>query len=171
MKQYQFHTVWKVQACAPLVWQVILRSERWPEWWPCVREVRPLVRPNADTDTPKYQCTIRSPLAYELTFVVDVVEQRDDYYVRGLSQGTLVGWGSWQVIPLSKDVSALHCIWEVETTVVWMNLTAPLLAPLFRWAHQWVMNRGERGLKEYLSQLQGQIPEVFKALKNESPAD
>jgi hypothetical protein len=40
--------------------------------------------------------------------------------------------------------------WRVRTTKRWMNLAAPLLAPLFAWNHDQVMCAGGRGLAEYL---------------------
>ena len=42
MADYEFTTIWRVQAPQEKVWHLIFHSDRWPNWWRGVEKVEKL---------------------------------------------------------------------------------------------------------------------------------
>ncbi len=59
------------------------------------------------------------------------------------------GIGRWRLARDADGVGAQY-EWIVTTGKRWMNLLAPLLAPVFAWNHDQVMAEGGRGLARHL---------------------
>lgn len=100
-----------------------------------------------------FMCSWQAPLGYKLNCRIVVGEVTINQEFTLHVSGDLAGEA---VCSLSEQDGAtrVHIDWKVETTKAWMNLTAPLLSPLFVWAHHFVMNRGERGLRNHIARLE-----------------
>jgi len=146
---YEFLTVWRLDAPREDVWDAIWESERWPEWWRGVEEAVEL-----DPGTP---CGIgrrgryrwRSRIPYSLSFEAVATEVERPSLLAGEAFGDLVGRGVWR---LAEDagLSTVTYEWDVRTAKRWMNLTAPVARPLFRWNHDRIMSWGGEGLARHL---------------------
>ena len=67
----------------------------------------------------------------------------------GVATGDLTGTGCWQLRDLG-ETTRVQYTWTVTTGKGWMNLLAPLLAPVFAWNHDQVMHEGGRGVAQHL---------------------
>jgi hypothetical protein len=72
--------------------------------------------------------------------------------LEGEATGGLVGTGRWRLFEADADrpLTAVTYEWNVRTPKAWMNLLAPIAAPVFRWNHDRIMAAGGRGLAQRL---------------------
>jgi len=149
MAQYEFVTVWRVQAPLEQVWDLIFHSENWAEWWRGVEKVEKLKDGDANHIGAIHRYTWKSKLPYRLIFEMKSTRVLPMSLIEGEALGELQGTGRWQ---LSSDggITTIRYDWKVETTKAWMNLLSPLARPLFKWNHDVVMGWGEHGLARRL---------------------
>lgn len=143
-------THWHLDARPMRVWDALADTERWPEWWPNVREVRTLRAGGADGVGRVRRLHWSTRLPYRLVIDVEALEVRPPERLRARSQGALQGEGLWLLEP-HGDGTLVTYLWRVDVTRPWMRRLAPVLAPAFRWNHHAVMRRGETGLARYLA--------------------
>jgi hypothetical protein len=152
-REYRFLTTWLLAAEREPIFDLLWDSARWPEWWPGVVEAT-----ETDPGDPvtgvgrrgRYEW--RSTIPYPVTF--DVVSTRVErpFLLEGEATGGLVGTGRWRLFPAEGDapLTAVTYEWNVRTPKAWMNLLAPIAAPVFRWNHDRIMAAGGRGLARRL---------------------
>ena len=70
MANYEFVTIWRVKAPIEKVWELIYRSENWPEWWRGVEKVEKLKEGDANHVGALFRYTWKSKLPYRLIFVI-----------------------------------------------------------------------------------------------------
>jgi hypothetical protein len=94
--------------------------------------------------------TTRGILPYDVTWRVEVLETRRPELIRVKASGDVIGLGTWQ---LRDDDGAVHLsyLWRVRVGKPWMQKFEFLLKPVFAANHNWVMRRGELGLRAELS--------------------
>lgn len=149
MKQYHFVTTWFVEASAEAVFEALVHSEEWPQWWRGVTHVEELERGDERGIGNLRRYTFRSLLPYSLTFDVRSTLIDPPSALDGDATGDLVGTGRWALTPADGGVTVRYN-WDVATNIAWMNALAPLVAPAFSWNHDVIMRRGEDGLREHL---------------------
>lgn len=150
MADYSFVTEWRLEAPLQAVWEAILHSEDWPNWWQGVESVVELEPGNAQGIGNRRRYTWKSLLPYRLTFEIRTTRVEPPVALEGSAAGELEGTGRWR---LSTDgpVTVVRYDWQVHTTKRWMNWLAPLARPLFRWNHHVVMRQGGEGLARLLN--------------------
>ena len=150
MTEYSLTTVWHFEAPIDEVWDAMSHSERWPEWWPYVAEVRVLKTGNRDGLNEVRRFHWRTCLPYTLTF--DLLATRVDpcVVIETDVSGDLVGHGRC-CFSSDADLTRLDYQWNVRTHVDWMNRFAPVAKPLFEWNHRRVMQAGREGLARRLA--------------------
>ncbi|WP_432012739.1 SRPBCC family protein [Streptomyces cucumeris] len=141
--RYRFHSRWDLDAPPADVFAVLADGDRYPRWWPQVREAR---RIDGRTGTARF----RSLIPYDLE--VTVREARQDAAAGVLEimfSGDLDGWARWTVTARDGGTRALF-----EQEVV---ARKPLLRrfalpgrPVFRLNHALMMRAGCRGLRAHL---------------------
>jgi carbon monoxide dehydrogenase subunit G len=140
---------WTLGAPPEAVWNLLREPERWPQWWPYVREVT-LLRPGADDDLGAQRRFVwGSLLGYGLGLDITttrVVRLRE---LEGRAAGDLDGVGTWGLAAQGSGTRVSYR-WEVDLRKPWMRRAAPLLAPLFAWNHHGVMRAGARGMARRL---------------------
>ena len=149
MAGYEFLTTWLLDAPREDVWDAIWDSEAWPGWWRGVVEATEI-----DPGTPcgigrRGRYAWRSRVPYPIRFDVLSTRVERPFVIEGEASGELEGIGCWRFYEHDGTTAALY-EWSVRTTKPWMNLIAPLAAPVFRWNHDQVMRRGGRGLARHL---------------------
>lgn len=149
MADYNFETVWRLRAPIARVWNAIIASESWPQWWHGVVRVDELASPDADGIGGRQRFVWRSKLPYSLAFEMQTTRVEPPALIEGQATGELEGTGTWRLTE-SEGVTTVRYTWKVRTTRSWMNLLAPLLRPVFAWNHDWVMARGAEGLAKML---------------------
>jgi hypothetical protein len=92
-------------------------------------------------------------LPYGFTLDVECTEVQRQRLVRGRSRGHLEGEGVWTLVPRDASNTDVRYTWKLDVNRRWMKLSAPLMAPVFRWNHEGVMRGGQLGLARHLARL------------------
>ncbi len=143
--EYSFVTIWRFDAPIDAVWDIIIHSERWPEWWKYVESVVEL-EPGDENGLGSLQhITWTSALPYKLSFDSRVTRVEKPYLIEGVARGELNGTGRWQ-LSQEGSVTIVRYDWNVSTSKSWMNLLAPVARPIFAWNHNILMDEGGRSL-------------------------
>ena len=150
MSDYAFETVWMIDAPIEAVWDAIVTSEQWPEWWPYLESVVEVAPGDSAGVGAIRGYTWRGPLPYRLTFEVTVTKMERPVLLEGEARGDLRGVGCWLLSEQGRHATRVRYVWQVKTTRPWMNVLAPLARGLFTWNHDQVMRAGGAGLAGYL---------------------
>ena len=148
---YEYHSRWLIQAPIEAVWDALTEVETWPQWWPFVKRVQTLRRGDASGLGAIRRIDWASRLPYGFTLDVECVEVERLRLLRGRSRGHLEGVGVWRLAPQGAQTTEVRYTWQLDVNRPWMKLTAPLMAPVFRWNHEGVMRGGETGLACHLA--------------------
>ncbi|MER5280364.1 SRPBCC family protein [Streptomyces sp. NPDC002809] len=136
---YRFVSVWDLPAPPGTVYAHLERVERYPQWWPQVREV-------TSVDGAPGTARIRSLLPYDLVLTMRA-HHRD--VTAGVLEvtltGDLEGWARWTVVPHGAGSRATY---EQEVVVrrLFMRVLAVPGRAVFRANHALMMRAGRRGL-------------------------
>jgi uncharacterized protein YndB with AHSA1/START domain len=155
MASYTFVTTWTLDAPIERVYDAIRDSLAWPSWWEAVTAVEEREPGDPATGVGNVRrYSFKGALPYSLAFDLRVEEVDAPRRLAGRATGELEGTGVWT---LTQDGPTTHVRydWNVRTTRWWMNLLAPLAAPVFRRNHDFVMNSGARGLCRLLGGVPG----------------
>ena len=151
MPDYEFVTIWDLNAPLEQVWEVIKHSETWNEWWKGVVRVVELKEGDDDGLGSIRRSTWKSALPYTLEFDSEIIRIERMKLIEARAFGELDGTGLWQFESLSETSTRVRYDWRVKTTKRWMNLIAPMARPFFTWNHNIIMGWGEEGLKRKLA--------------------
>jgi hypothetical protein len=116
-------------------------------WWPGVCLAPAPIEPAVGAE---FVLVVRSPIGYRLRVNLRITQVEPERLIAADAAGDLRGRGSI-IAHAADEGSILTFFWDVETRRAWMNLTAPVLGPVFVRAHERVMARGERGLRTALT--------------------
>ncbi|MGL5474431.1 MAG: SRPBCC family protein [Citrobacter braakii] len=150
MADYQFSTVWRVEASIQEVWDVFSHPDSWPEWWGSLERIVEIRKGDLRGIGALHRYTWKGALPYRLTFDINVLKIRPCTLLEGQASGAVEGRGVWSFTP-NGTATIVRYDWNVRTTIRWMNYLAPLAAPVFRWNHNTVMREGARGLARKLA--------------------
>ncbi|CAN5475905.1 SRPBCC family protein [soil metagenome] len=151
MSDYEFITVWNLDAPVERVWSVIEDAEAWPEWWKGVVSIDRLKDGDEDGVGSIRKTVWKSALPYKLRFDSEVTRVEKLKLIEARAYGELDGNGLWQFDSLGPDKTRVQYKWRVQTTKAWMNILAPVARPFFRWNHDIIMGWGEDGIERRLA--------------------
>lgn len=149
MADYSFVTLWRFRSPLEPVWDLVYRSEGWPEWWRGVERVERIEPGDAAGLGALQRYTWKSKLPYRLAFEMRLTHVEPLSFIEGEAVGELTGTGRWHLTH-NDGVTRVRYDWNVRTTKPWMNLLAPLARPVFKWNHDVVMNWGAEGIARKL---------------------
>ena len=149
VNQYTLVTRWHLAAPIERIWAALTRPGEWPSWWRYVKAVEEIEKGDADGIGAVRRFTWSSRLPYELSFSMRTTALRRPNFLEGAASGELNGTGRWRLSESSAGTRAEY-EWSVDTGKRWMNVLAPVLAPVFKWNHGQVMREGARGLARHL---------------------
>jgi hypothetical protein len=149
MPHYAFVTVWRLRAPLAPIWEEIVHTERWPQWWKGVERVDILSAGDDNGVGSRGRYVWKSKLPYTLAFEMETVRVEPMSLIEGHATGELEGTGTWRLSE-SDGVTTVRYDWNVRTTRWWMNLLAPIAKPIFKWNHDYVMRHGGEGLARLL---------------------
>ncbi len=144
---YRFREVWRLDAEPGAVYRLLERPDRYPEWWPQVREVR---RTSDTTGVLRF----RSFLPYDLTVTARSTCQDPVRRVLEVAlSGDLEGWVRWTVRDGEGGRHGTDLLFEQEVDVrkPLMRLFALPGRPFFLANHALMMRQGRRGLLALLA--------------------
>lgn len=144
--RYEFRSHWSVRASPDSAYLVLAALDRYPQWWPEVREVRKV-------SDRAYELRCRSLLPYDLVFVT--YEGTRDPLNRVLEArlaGDLEGFSRWIIRPATAGTGAdLFFEEEVVTNKALLRRLTPIARAAFRANRALMMRHGESGLRTYLA--------------------
>lgn len=149
MREYALVTEWRLDAPIERVWAALAAPRDWPSWWRYVHSVEELEPGDADGVGALRRFTWTSRLPYRLAFDMRSTVVKRPERMEGVASGDLDGSGRWRLRAEGRTTTVRY-EWTVTTGRSWMNLFAPLLAPVFAWNHDQVMREGGRGLARHL---------------------
>ncbi len=150
MSDYEFITVWNIDAPLTQVWDAVEDADAWPEWWKGVQRSIETRRGDDDGVGSVRRTTWKSALPYKLEFDSEIVSVERHRLIEARTFGELDGHGLWQFEQIDANKTRVQYDWVVKTTKAWMNIIAPVARPFFRWNHNTIMRWGEDGLKKRL---------------------
>ena len=149
MTEYRLVTIWRIEAPLSEVYAAIESSLSWPEWWPGARKVEQTAAGDAKgIDNVRDYCW-HGEFPYLLRFSMRATRIERLVAIEGSAQGDLEGTGCWSFSRQGR-VSVVRYEWHVRSTLVWMNLIAPIARPMFVRNHMQVMAQGGEGLARLL---------------------
>jgi uncharacterized protein YndB with AHSA1/START domain len=151
MSYYEFVTVWRFDAPVEKVWDAIIRSETWHEWWTGVLRVVELKAGDKNGVGSIRRSAWKSKLPYTLEFDSEILRVEPMTTIEARAFGELEGVGLWTLTAENENATSVRYDWRVKTTKPWMNFIAPLAKPFFKWNHDYIMNRGGEGLAKKLN--------------------
>jgi uncharacterized protein YndB with AHSA1/START domain len=141
---------WRLDAPPAEVWDALVDVAAWPGWWPSVRSVVRIRNGDADGLGACHRIVWTTALPYRIAFDTETVAVAPMRRIEAKASGALEGRGIWLLEP-----SGAGCVvryrWQVRPIKPWMRLAAGLLRPVFAWNHGKVMERGQRGLADFLA--------------------
>jgi uncharacterized protein YndB with AHSA1/START domain len=150
MKEYNFRTEWVIDTPIGAVWDAIVDSERWPEWWPYLESVEVIAKGEYCGTGSVRRYTWGGTLPYRLVFQITVTKIQRPQLIEGVASGDLEGLGRWTLAEEGGRSTRVEYLLRARSTKPWMNMAAPILGWFFRWNHNRVMNSGGEGLGAYL---------------------
>jgi uncharacterized protein YndB with AHSA1/START domain len=147
--EYQFSTIWRIDAPVQAVWAVIRDSARWPEWWKNVERVAELAPGSGEGVGAMHRYTWKGALPYRIVFDMRVTRVEPLIALEGEASGDVEGTGRWRFSSEGR-ATVVRYDWHVRTSRLWMNVLAPLARPVFQWNHDAVMREGGISLARVL---------------------
>lgn len=118
MSDYEFVTIWNIDAPLASVWDVIEDANTWPEWWKGVLgsvETRPGDGDGVGVGSIR-RTTWKSTLPYKLEFDSEIVSVERHRLIEARAFGELDGHGLWQFEEIAADKTRVQYDWIVKTT-------------------------------------------------------
>ena len=151
MTEYVFKTVWTLEAPVEVVWDAIMASGQWPEWWPYLASVVEVAPGDSSGIGTINRYTWRAPLPYTIIFETMLSRAERPVLLEGRASGDLEGSGRCTLMALGSTVTQVRYEWNVRPTKRWMIFLDPLVHRLLVWNHDQVMRAGGAGLAAYLA--------------------
>lgn len=148
--EFQFITEWHIDAPLAEVYEAIVQCLDWPMWWKGVVNVEKLAPGNADGVGSVHRFTWKGRIPYRFTFDMRVTGLVPLTLLEGQADGEVMGTGRWD-FSREHEITIVRYLWHVRTNRRWMNLIAPVAAPVFQWNHHQVMRQGAEGMARLLN--------------------
>ncbi|MGH2907290.1 MAG: SRPBCC family protein [Solirubrobacterales bacterium] len=145
-RTYVFVDEWDVAAPPEAVFDALSDGRTYPEWWTPVYIAVEAEGPPVVGHSSKQHFKGRLP--YHLHTESTTVAIDRPHTVTGEVTGDLAGRGTWTVTPAGEG-SHVRFDWEVFADRKLLKALTPVLRPLFRWNHNWAIQRAMAGLEPY----------------------
>ena len=149
VNEYNFVTIWKIEAPLQDVWDVICDLENLPDWWKAVVRVKVLDREDSNGVGFLTEQTWKGVLPYKLSFISKTIAVDDFKSIELVASGDLDGRGKW-TFNEEEGIVTVRYNWDVKTTQKGISYLAFLLKPLLAWNHDEIMRQGALGLANKL---------------------
>lgn len=149
--EFDFISRWQLSTPPETVWDALVDFHSWPGWWPGLIAVEETAPGDEDGIGQRAKSLWRGPAGYKVDFEIETVERRHPELLKGDATGGLTGSGTWHLTPLEGSVwTQVVYEWRVVATKRWMRVLNPVARPVFVHSHDYVMQRGARGLAGHL---------------------
>jgi uncharacterized protein YndB with AHSA1/START domain len=146
---YQFLTVWQVDAPHELVYEILKEGKDYPHWWPDVyltADYQPSGR--ADGIGARTTFLTKGWLPYRLQWTAELIRLEKPKTIEIAATGDFVGRGVWRLEPLDEAEmrTRVSFDWRLRADKPLLRWFSPVFKPIFEWNHQWAMARGYESL-------------------------
>ena len=121
----------------------------WGNWWPGL-EKGEITESRVEIVGTKLNAVWKSMFGYQLKMQLTITGYIPNQKITFQSEGDLIGSGSWAFTSEANGWTRMDIAWNVATQKMWMNALAIFLRPVFIYAHERLMQKGEAGLVRYL---------------------
>ena len=136
---------WDVDAPIEAVFQAVSEADSYPEWWkPVYLSAEPDPSPGSEVVRHRF----KGRLPYVLTVRSETVRREPPRVIEADVDGDLSGRGIWTLTPQADQVH-VRFDWRVSADRWFLRVHTPVLRPLFRWNHNWAIQRAKEGLEPY----------------------
>jgi quercetin dioxygenase-like cupin family protein/uncharacterized protein YndB with AHSA1/START domain len=143
---YVFVDEWDVDAPREVVFDALADARTYPEWWrPVYVEVEAEGPPAVGVSSRQH---FKGRLPYHLHTTSTIVRLERPHQVEADVVGDLSGRGLWTLTP-QDDATHVRFDWTVNADRPLLRRLTPVLRPLFRWNHNWAIERAKEGLAPY----------------------
>ncbi|MCW3848043.1 SRPBCC family protein [Sphingomonas sp. LB-2] len=149
--QFDLVTDWTFDQPIERVWKLLHDPRGWPRWWPAVLRVEQVEHGDETGVGAVNHFEWQTALPYRLAFEMRVTRLEPMALIEGRAVGDLDGRGLW-TLREAADATHVRYQWTVGLRKRWMRWLVPLLAPVFIWNHNRVMEQGRRGLERALAE-------------------
>ena len=154
-REYTFYDEWDVAAPIEAVHSALADSRTYPQWW------RP-VYISVEADGQPHEGLVarhhfKGKLPYTLRTSWEITRYQPPDRLDVAVEGDLTGRGVWQ---LSERGGNVHVSfdWRVLADKLLLRLFTPVLRPLFRWNHNWSIERAREGLEPFARETRPNAP-------------
>jgi len=123
------------------LWAALSQTERFPEWWPWLRDLDGTALEVGAVA----HCVVQAPLPYTLRFDVAIEEVVPQQHITTQVRGDLNGPARLDVTPRNEGSSA-RLTWTLELRDRLLRPLAMVARPAMVWAHDRII---EVGLREF----------------------
>jgi hypothetical protein len=150
--EYTFLDKWIIPAPIEVVFEELLHGEEYPKWWSeAWKRVTQIGDIKTATVGAKSEVIAGGFLPYTITLELEIKRIEKPYLIEVVSRGDLEGTGTWRLYA-GKDGTAVTYEWRVRADKPLIRFFSPILKPLFKANHNWVMQHGEKALIRKLTQ-------------------
>lgn len=150
---FHFRSRWEIPADLVRIWNAIGSVDRWPAWWKSIEAVDVVRGPTLPVTIGAIATyRIASPLQYRLSFRSEVTAFDLGKWLETSIAGNLSGKGRWDFAH-ANGITTAALAWDVALTrPVLVSLAGvPPVRRAMSWAHDRVMEDGERGLRSLVA--------------------
>jgi uncharacterized protein YndB with AHSA1/START domain len=144
--EYVFIDEWDVQAPPEAVFDALADARTYPEWW---HPVYIAVHAGGPPEVGRVSHQeFKGRLPYHLNMRSTIVRLEPPRELEVSAEGDLTGRGVWTLTPVEDGVH-IRFDWRVIADRRLLRTLTPVLRPLFRWNHNWSIQRAIEGLEPY----------------------
>jgi quercetin dioxygenase-like cupin family protein len=145
-RDYVFVDEWDVEAPREAVFHAIADGSTYTDWWTPVYISVETDGPPAVGQVSKQHFKGRLP--YTLKTTSTIVRLKRPSIVEAQVEGDLRGRGLWTLTAQNAGTH-VRFDWTVSADRPLLRRLTPVLRPLFRWNHNWAIQRAQEGLEPY----------------------
>lgn len=126
------------------VWAAFMRTDRYKDWWPWLREFDGTAFRQGD----RWRCVVNPPLPYRLRFTVVLTEVVQSSVVSARIDGDITGIA--EITTSDTDTGCeLRLISDLSAARGPLRLVARLMRPAATYGHDWVLDTGARQFRNF----------------------
>jgi uncharacterized protein YndB with AHSA1/START domain len=145
-REYVFIDEWDVDAPHEAVFDALADARTYPDWW------RPVYLAVSSDGAPAVgrvsHQEFKGRLPYHLKTRSEIVRLEPPREFEVNVVGDLTGKGIWTLTPTERGVH-IRFDWRVLADRPLLRYLTPILRPVFRWNHNWSIQRAIEGLEPY----------------------
>ncbi len=127
------------------LWAEIAEVERFPTWWPWLRQFDAVGLEPGD----RWRCTVQPPLPYSLSFAIAIEEVEPNARVTASVSGEITGTAELTIDPADDGCTA-RLRSRLAPSSRFLQAVALVARPVVSLGHDWVLDTGARQFRQQL---------------------